>query len=312
MSKGQFKNVGGRRGPDSGFISPEKVTIIEIEDRKHPKHTFYSARLSPKDPEILSLAESFRVVGWQTGSIVWLYRDGQKGAITAAAGRRRITAARIENMRRKAAKDKRGPIEIPYLMTKDPAAAEAIENAGRVDLPPMQKARDFVALQEAFGDEQQAAALLNLSLKDAHDLEWCLKLSLADQGKVNRRELTIDSGARAAKGGQKAAAETIAASKDANGAIDPKRVKAAARKVSGVRAKTLPAHVLARVEAELPIDDGAPAVRHEAEVIRGALALARGDYRAAMGVSVLRAALLRAGYDEQTGRLPTGPRKGAP
>lgn len=228
MSKKQFEDVGARRGPESGFIPPERVTIIEIEDRKHPKHTYYRERLSPTNPYIVALAESMRVIGWETGSIAYLCRDGD--GMSVAAARCRITAARIENARRKTEKDKRGPIEVPYLITKDFATAEAIENADKQPVPPMQTARDFVALKDALGDDGQAAARLNLTLAYAHQLEALLGAPLELQGKVNRREIAVDVAARMAKGGQAAAREAVASATDpTTGRVDPVKAKAAAR-----------------------------------------------------------------------------------
>ena len=243
MSKGQWENAGGRRGPESGFIAPEDVAIVELEDKAHPKHGFYLARLSPTDPEIVAFAADMRVVGWATGSVAFVYRDGDK--LAAATARRRITAACIENARRKADKDNRPPIEVPCLITKDPATAEAIENSGRVDVPPMQVARDFVALKDGLGDEMQAAARLRLPLHTARLLERCLSLPLDIQGKVNRHEVPVDVAARmAGAGGAKAAEAVKAATDPATGKVDAKRAKKEAVRVKPTKAKTRPAAIL--------------------------------------------------------------------
>lgn len=227
MSKGQFENWGAKRGPESGFMAPEDITIGEMVDKKHPNHAFYAERLSPKDPDMIEMVAAMREVGWPDGSIAFLWKNGKR--VDAATARRRITAARIENERRRVAKDKRGQIVVPFLWTQDPVGAEAIENAGRKEVPPMQLARDFVALRDALGSETKAAARLVLPLTTAHYLEACLSLPVDIQGQVNRREIPVDVAGRMAKKGSDAARTVVDASKDKSGKVDGEKARAAAK-----------------------------------------------------------------------------------
>lgn len=244
MSKAQFENVGAERGPESGLIPPEKIRIVELDDKRHPKHGFYLARLSPTDLDNVALEDSMFEIGWETGSLAFLCRDGD--AIRSATARRRITCAVRANVRRKAAK--KPAIKVPYLITKDAATAEEIENAGRKGVPLMDQARAFVAMKDGGMSATTAAARLVVSLSFANQLEACLGLPLAQQGQVNRLEVAVDTGARLAKGGQTAASEAVASATDASGKVSPKRVKAAARTVVPIRPKVRRGETLESVE----------------------------------------------------------------
>lgn len=86
--------------------------------------------------------------------------------------------------------------------------------------------------------------------------------------------------------------------------------RAAKNGAAQARAKSLPAHVIAKVESEIrgePITIPSGIGVHG--MLRACFALARGDYAPALAIPDLRAALLRAGYDEEKGRLPTGPNR---
>jgi hypothetical protein len=277
MSKGQFDAVGGQRGPESGFIPPENVMVVEIDDVAHPKHKFYTKRLDPEREDNRQLIESMCLIGWKTGSLVWLYRDGPN--VCVAAGRRRITAACVANERRKA--ERKPPIKVPFMFTTDPATAERIENAGRVNLPPLQLARDFIDAREEYdGDESKAAAVVGVSLALAHQLEACLSLPPDIRRKVNDLEIAVDVAARMAKGGTETARKVVSESTDANGKVDGKRARKAATDATK-RPRMRTARVAGSVADELQrTSEGAEDI--EAAEKRGALvalAWARNEER---------------------------------
>jgi hypothetical protein len=309
MSKRQFDAVGAQRGPESGFILPEKIVIAELLDKHHPKHHFYKSRLSRKNPDIIALTDAIDECGWETGSIAFLYRDGDD--LACGAGRRRTTAAVWANERRRARKDRRPLIKVQYLPTADAATAEAIENAGRVSVPPMQLARDFVALRGLPMSDTRAAAKLVITVEYAHQLEACLSLPLDQQTKINNAEIAVDTGARLAKQGSRKARAIVESATQADGTVDPAAARKGVRELHVPGSRALPAATLEAMQSAALSPAPGRTVEPEDEEferrirqhVAATLAAARGNFKPALGLPILRETLVLVGYDEKTGKL---------
>ncbi len=236
------------------YAPPAHLLVIAEEDPAHPNHHEHMLRVAPDDPENVALLASFREHGWPKSKTIAAWKDG-KGAgarFVVSDGRRSLTFVRVENARRKAEKDKRGPIRPRVVLDDDPLLTETIANSMRKDDPPMVKARRFVQLRETMG-AGKAAAALGLSLADGNALAEILATPNADlHAAVNARYIPIDVAKRAIGGGSTKVREVIAKATGGDGRIDAGKARAAAREASPVvhRSKPHP-KVLAKVAARL-------------------------------------------------------------
>ena len=234
MASETGKQIGAVGRTDTFLLHPEKIVIRE-EDPKHPDHAFHMARVNPDNPAFQKLLASMREIGWQTGSAAFCYFDG-KGAdkvAVAATAKRRITAARTVNAERAAA-GKTKPEDIlvvPVVPTSDPVMAQNIENSLREDDPPLVRARRFLAARDTMG-AVRAAASVGFSLAEANQAVEMLKAEPELQKLVNEKVVPLDVGVRITKKGREAAAEQLNAARDETGKVDPKKLRAAAKKVS--------------------------------------------------------------------------------
>lgn len=255
MSSKQRQELQSEGGGDA-FRPPVHLIRIAEEDPSHPEHEAHMARVSLNDPENMALLESMRLIGWPTGSIVYIYKDGD--GYNAADARRRLTFAHIVDAEWKKAKDKRYPMRCHAVMTDDPDTARDIANAHRKEDPPLVRARRYVEKRAEYGwpnikdAAARAAACVGLRLDYANALAACLSLPADQRAKVNNGELPPDVAARAAKKGGAAAVETIVqtATDPASGKVDGRKAKAAAREMPK-RPKARPSRLVSSFSAEL-------------------------------------------------------------
>lgn len=137
------------------YLDPEEVQLVS-----DPGNALYDPRaaLPPDD----RLVKSIRAKGVIQPIVV--RKNGEK--IEVVCGRRRVTAAREVNRRRK--EDGEDPITVPAILRKGDDAslygASLIENEIRADVPPMQKAQHTARLLEMHsGNEEAVAEILQVT-----------------------------------------------------------------------------------------------------------------------------------------------------
>ncbi len=249
MSSGQ-KNALQSLGVGETFQPPADLLRITEEDPAHPHHAEHMARVRADDPDMLALVASFREFGWRKAVTLAVYLDGDAYAVSD--GRRRLTAVRIENARRKAERDKRGPIRPRVVVDDNPALTTTLANAMRKDDPPMVKARRFVENSETMGAQAAARAAGFLTIADANACAAILRVpDAALHAAVNRGEVTVDSAARAAKKGTKAVREVLTRSRLPSGKIDSAKADAAVKEVVPPRPRMRNADEIGEVAAAL-------------------------------------------------------------
>lgn len=250
MSSGQ-KRALQSDGVGETFSPPADLIRIVEEDPDHPHHAEHMARVSIDDPDMQALIASMREFSWRKSITMSVYLDGDTYAVSA--GRRRLTAVRIVNAERAAAKDKRGPIRPRVVVDDNPALTTTMENSMRKDDPPMVKARRFVDNSATMGAQAAARAAGFLTIAEANACAKILSVPDASfHAAVNAGSITVDTAARAAKAGSAKVREVIAKATGSDGNVDPAKAKAAARAAVPVKVRTRPhPKVLANVEAAL-------------------------------------------------------------
>jgi hypothetical protein len=207
------------------------------------------ARVRLDKPEMRALLASLRTHGWRKAVTIAVYRDGERFCVSE--GRRRITCLRIENERRKAERDPRGPIRPRVVLDDDPSLTTVMANEMREGDPPMVRARRFVELRETMGAEKAAAAI-GETLQNANALALILAAPNRDlHAAVNDMSIPVDVALRATKGGSEAVAKVLAKSKGDGGKVDPKVAKAAAREAVPDRPRARPARIARPIADEL-------------------------------------------------------------
>ncbi len=250
MSSGQ-KRALESDGVGETFQPPADLIRIAEEDPGHPHHAEHMARVAPTDPDMQALVASFREFGWRRSIVMSVYLDGDRYAVSD--GRRRLTAVRIENARRKTERDKRGPIRPRVVVDDNPALTTTMTNSMRKDDPPMVKARRFVENSETMGASAAARAAGFLTLAEANACKAILSIPDASlHAAVNSGAVTVDTAARAAKKGGAVVRQVLTRARSSGGGkVTPEGAAKAVMATVAPRAKTKPAPVLASWESEI-------------------------------------------------------------
>lgn len=249
MSSGQ-KRALESDGVGETFQPPADLIQIAEEDPTHPHHHEHMRRVSVDDPDMQALINSFREFGWRKAITMSVYLDGDHYSVSE--GRRRLTALRIVNAERKAERPKKIPLRPRVVIDDNPALTTTMANSMRKDDPPLVKARRFIDNRESMGAQAAARAAGFLTIADANACAAILSIpDAALHAAVNSGEVTVDTAARAAKAGGKGVRKVLERSRGADGKVDPRKAKEAAREAAPPRAKTRPARVLESVEAEV-------------------------------------------------------------
>lgn len=262
MSSKTGEKLGAVKRTDAWGVPPEKL-VSPRADPKHPEHAEYLERTSRDNPKTAALIESMRQNGTDEGVPIIVYSDGGKTLI--ADGDRRHFCATYVNRERAALPkaQRKPPLVLRAVTTKDPVAARQMANACRQDDPPSVLARRY---REACASMEPAAAAAcnGLRLDTANMLLKCLSAGLSAEvwTKINNGEMPLDVAIRAAKRGAAGADEALAKSVDpATGKVDPKKAKAAAVELGGIRPRARPRQLLERMAKGLGKDPAAALLR---------------------------------------------------
>lgn len=285
----RLKAVGKR---EAWLVLPENL-YSPRSDPAHEEHENWLTRTDPNDPGMQDLLNSMREHGTDEGEPVLIYSDG--GRTVIADGDRRHAACRLMNEERK--KKRLPPLTLRAMTTRDPVVARAIGNACRREDPPLVLARRFRQATSVMAPAA-AAACVGLRLDTANTLVKCLALDPDLQAKINARELAPDVALRAArKDGSEGVRTVVRDAIGADGKVDEKKARKLAVQRNPAGPKAVPAAVLLRVEGRVRDQGG-----DEHSAIAAGIALARGDYAAALLHPTLKAALEAEGF--RGGRLP--------
>lgn len=215
--------------------------VIEEDDPTHPEHAHHVWRTSLDRPKMQDLLASIREHGTEgVARPIIVYLDGKVPKV--AEGRRTVTAIRIVNAERKAARPKLPPLKVLGITTKDPSLARDLGGVGREEDPPMVLARRYRKALDAGETPSAAAARTAGNLAYANVLLKCLSLPDDVQAAINRGEIAPDVAVRAARnGGGAAAAAVVEDAKDpTTGKVDGEKAKAAAKRVTPVVRRSTP------------------------------------------------------------------------
>jgi len=250
MSSGQ-KRALQSDGVGETFSPPADLIRIAEEDPEHPHHGEHMRRVSPDDPDMQVLLASFREFGWRKAITMSVYLDGD--VYSVSEGRRRLTALRIVNAERKAAKDKRGPIRPRVVIDDNPALTTTMANSMRKDDPPLVKARRFVENSETMGASAAARAAGFLTLAEANACKAILQIPDASlHAAVNSGAVTVDTAARAAKKGQGTVRKVLTRARaTGDGRVTEKGAREAVKAEVPKKMKARPAPILLSVEQEM-------------------------------------------------------------
>lgn len=286
MASTSRKAYGSTGGTDCMNLDPDSLAIAE-DHPEHPEHASHVERTRLDDPDMIALIESIRANGTGEMPPIYVYMDGRTATI--AEGRRRKIATSVVVAERKKARDKRSPLTLKAIITKDPVLARNIGNACRKEDPPMVLARRFVEAEQVM-DPKAAAASLGLDLARANHLKRALTLAPEVQARINRLEIPIDVALRLGQT-QSEQRATVKASTGEDGKIDKRKVRAAAngaprRRVAGSLRGAVPIQKLEAAGAGM--NDEFPAIALVLRVVAGQTSRAR--YLDPSMVPLLRAA----------------------
>lgn len=264
--------------------------LIDEEDPGHPGHHDHMIRVDPDDPDNVRLYESIDAFGFMREFPIVILQEkikkGNKETVVdrVRAGRRRLTVLRRVNKARIAKKLE--PHRPAVIFTDDPVVADSVSNASKPD-PPLVRGRRFMLAAKSLGDGPAAAAE-HLELSYAHKLAKIIRCPVPDlHDAVNRLLVPVDTAARAVDQGSVAVARILAASKNADGKVNPQKAKAAVKEAHEPKpkAKSADQH---RAVADVVSKEGKGAPRWEGQEVAALVRWLGGDVRALDGCPALR------------------------